>query len=93
MITARVLLQGLSIQYCMCYPRHVIQSAEVPSVTQMRVSQDYTAGNDQWRVGITSMLAYALALAPSKDTFWTTEAQNSGVSMARCDRLATCVYA
>ena len=70
--------QGLSIQYCMTYPRHVIQSAEIAAVTQMRVSEDYTPGNSQWHIGITSMLAYALALSPSKDTFWSTQYQQAG---------------
>ena len=39
---------GVSIQYCMPYPRHVLQSLEVPAVTQIRVSDDYHPDNDQF---------------------------------------------
>lgn len=42
---------------------------------QARVSQDYHLEPEQWRIGISSILASALNLAPSKDTFWTTERQ------------------
>ncbi|KAK3789015.1 hypothetical protein RRG08_058193 [Elysia crispata] len=60
------------IQYCMALPRHGLQSLEIPAVTQARVSNDYHLQDDQWRIGVTSHLANALGLAPSKDTFWTT---------------------
>ncbi|KAK3772128.1 hypothetical protein RRG08_058191 [Elysia crispata] len=62
----------LKIQYCMALPRHGLQSLEIPAVTQARVSNDYHLQDDQWRIGVTSHLANALGLAPSKDTFWTT---------------------
>ncbi|KAL3880433.1 hypothetical protein ACJMK2_032671 [Sinanodonta woodiana] len=65
----------LTIQYCMSLPRHAMQSLEIPVVTQARVSGDYQPGNDQWRIGISSMFADALGLAPFKDTFWTTTNQ------------------
>lgn len=42
---------------------------------QARVSQDYHLEPEQWRIGMSSILASALNLAPSKDTFWTTEKQ------------------
>lgn len=42
---------------------------------QARVSQDYHLEPEQWRIGMSSILASALNLAPSKDTFWTTERQ------------------
>ncbi|MBV9850127.1 MAG: hypothetical protein JO250_10680 [Armatimonadetes bacterium] len=63
---------GLTIQYCMPLPADVLQSSEIPAVTQTRVSGDYHPGNGQWRIGATSLLAWALGLAPFKDTFWTT---------------------
>ncbi|KAK0063410.1 hypothetical protein Bpfe_007051 [Biomphalaria pfeifferi] len=63
---------GLKIQYCMSLPRHALQSLELPVVTQIRVSNDYHLSEDQWKIGVTSHLANALGLAPSKDTFWTT---------------------
>ena len=68
--------QGVSLQYCMAYCRHVMQSLESLAVTQVRASGDYRAGNDLWApLGVTSLFAYALGLAPSKDTFWTTARQ------------------
>ena len=51
----------------MPYPRHLLQSLEVPAVTQTRASNDYTAGNTQWRIGDTSILNHAVGLAPFKD--------------------------
>jgi hypothetical protein len=35
---------GLTIQYCMPYVRHLLQSLEVPVVTQARASDDYVVG-------------------------------------------------
>ncbi|KAK3784670.1 hypothetical protein RRG08_017133 [Elysia crispata] len=63
---------GISIQYCTSYNRHILQSVVIPSVTQARVSSDYRPGNDQSKIGITTMFVDALNLAPSKDTFWST---------------------
>jgi len=66
----------LSIQYCMAHSRHILASAEVAAVTQARASDDYHPGGDQWhQLGTTSMFAYALGLAPSKDNFWSTSVQ------------------
>jgi hypothetical protein len=42
---------------------------------QARVSDDYQPGNDQWKIGISSILAHALGVAPFKDNFWTTSYQ------------------
>ncbi|KAL5016026.1 hypothetical protein ScPMuIL_005615 [Solemya velum] len=66
---------GLTIQYCMANPRHALQSLENSAVTQARVSNDYQPGNEQWRIGVSSMFADALGLAPYKDTFWTTQTE------------------
>ncbi|RUS84124.1 hypothetical protein EGW08_008098, partial [Elysia chlorotica] len=69
---------GIPIQYCMAYSRHILQSLEVPAVTQARVSDDYQPARPdipQYKIGITSMFADALNLAPSKDTFWSTDDQ------------------
>lgn len=54
-------------RYCMPWPRHVMQSLEIQSVTQARVSDDYTPGNQQWKIGDTTILATALGLASFKD--------------------------
>jgi len=65
---------GLTIQYCMSHSRHMMQSLELPAVTQARASGDYSQSNsDQWRpIGTTAMFAWAIGVAPSKDNFWTT---------------------
>lgn len=51
----------------MPWPRHVVQSVMVPVVTQIRVSDDYYPGNDQWLVGDSTILAHAMGLAAFKD--------------------------
>ena len=51
----------------MPYTRHLLQSLEVSVVTQTRASDDYTAGNTQWKIGDTSILDHAVGLAPFKD--------------------------
>jgi hypothetical protein len=67
---------NVSIQYCMSLCRHILSSVEVGAVTQARGSGDYRAGNDLWsRLGLTSLLLYALGLGASKDTFWTAPSQ------------------
>ncbi|PVD22557.1 hypothetical protein C0Q70_18373 [Pomacea canaliculata] len=65
----------LTIQYCMANSRHVMQSLHNPAVTQVRVSNDYHPGSDQWKIGVSSIFAHAMGLAPFKDTFWTTTVQ------------------
>jgi hypothetical protein len=66
---------GLTIQYCMSHCRHILQSVELPAVTQARASADYwQAASNQWRaIGTTAMFAWALGVAPSKDNFWSTQ--------------------
>lgn len=65
---------NVNIQYCSPYPRHALQALVIPRVTQARVSSDYTSHivrqEDQWDIGVTSMLASALGIAPFKDVFW-----------------------
>lgn len=68
--------EGLNVQYCMSWPRHIMQSVEIPAVTQARASDDYMANiSDQWNVGTTSIFAHALGIAPSKDNYWSTASQ------------------
>ena len=55
----------------MPWPRHLLQSVEIPAVTQTRVSDDYTPGNSQWEIGDTTILAHALGLAAFKDVSYT----------------------
>jgi len=67
----------------MAYPRHVLQSVEIPAVTQFRASDDYHPGQSTacsfpycvYNTGTTSIIAWALGLAPSKDNFWSTAKQ------------------
>ncbi|XP_046547847.1 uncharacterized protein LOC124257764 isoform X1 [Haliotis rubra] len=66
---------GLTIQYCMSYPRHMLQSLEIPVVTQSRASFDYHPGSTNWRIGVSSLFAWAIGVTPFKDNFWTTTVQ------------------
>ncbi|XP_046547850.1 uncharacterized protein LOC124257765 isoform X2 [Haliotis rubra] len=66
---------GLTIQYCMAYPRFMLQSLEIPVVTQARASHDNRPGTDNWKIGVTSLFAWAIGVAPFKDNFWTTSVQ------------------
>lgn len=76
---------GVSVQLCMPYPRHALQSVEMPTATQIRVSDDHMPGplggntGTQWSLGFSSMLAWAVGLAPFKDNYWST-AQQPGSS-------------
>jgi len=69
---------GLTVQYCMSWPRHILQSVELPAVTQARASGDYHPDNDQWVMGLSSILAHALAIKPTKDNFWSTDKECCG---------------
>jgi hypothetical protein len=78
---------GITIQLCMPYPRHALQSVELPAVTQIRVSDDYVPGPywthedsapQQWRIGGSSILADALSLSAFKDSFWTNASEPGG---------------
>ena len=62
---------GLTIQYCMTYPRHALQSVTLPAVTQVRASADYGPGDSDWMIFDSSVLHHAIGLAPYKDTFHT----------------------
>ncbi|XP_046547869.1 uncharacterized protein LOC124257772 [Haliotis rubra] len=66
---------GLTIQYCMSYPRHMLQSLEIPVVTQARVSHDNRPDTDNWKIGVTSLFSWSIGIAPFKDNFWTTSVQ------------------
>ena len=72
---------GINIQYCMSLPRHILQAIAIPRVTQARASDDYAVNlrnqdKPTWNIGITSMLADAIGIAPFKDVLWSTEAQS-----------------
>jgi hypothetical protein len=68
----------VAVQFCMPLPRHILQSVEIPAVTQVRASGDYNAGlwiQQWWNVGVTSLLYMALDLRPSKDSAWSKSIQ------------------
>jgi hypothetical protein len=70
----------INIQYCMSLPRHILQALEIPRVTHARASDDYAvnlknATKSQWNIGISSMFADAVGLAPFKDVLWSTSPQ------------------
>ena len=53
---------GMTIQYCMAYPRHVLQSVEIAAVSHFRASGDYHGDSainsgSQWQVGHSSIVA------------------------------------
>merc|ERR1712232_559071 len=60
---------GLGIQLCMAWPRHVMQSLEMPAVTQARGSPDYHVSSDQWRIGDNALFLDPLGLRTTKDCF------------------------
>ncbi|CAF1513373.1 unnamed protein product, partial [Adineta ricciae] len=72
---------GMNIQYCMSLPRHILTALEAQRVTHARVSTDYafhleqTRNAQQWAIGISSMFADAVGLAPFKDVLWSTKDQ------------------
>jgi hypothetical protein len=68
--------RGLTLQYCMPLPRHVLQTVEYANVTSMRVSDD-RFGRDRWDTFLyTSRLAGALGVWPWADVFMSTERDN-----------------
>lgn len=71
---------GLNIQYCMALPRHILQSLEIPRVTHARASDDYATHlrdpkRSTWNIGVSSLFADAVGIAPFKDVFWSTTSQ------------------
>jgi len=66
---------GLTIQYCMPLPQFWLASSEIQSVTHSRVSDDYLHGKNQWNIGKTSMIVWALGIYPFKDVTWSTSIQ------------------
>ena len=91
--TADMLFQGMAeaaqllnipMQWCIATPASALQSLMYPSVTNMRASVDYPGGV-AWDIGIPSLLLWALNIAPSKDTFWTTDNGDTATTMGGCD--------
>jgi hypothetical protein len=69
-------LDGLTLQYCMPLPRHVLQTVAYPNVTSMRVSDDRFDRN-RWDTFLyTSRLASAVGVWPWSDVFMSSERDN-----------------
>ncbi len=66
----------------MAFPRHLMQSLEMPAVTQIRASDDHVPCESyiplQYRIGLSSMFTWALGVAPFKDNAWSTSHQPGG---------------
>lgn len=58
----------------------------VPAVTQIRVSDDYSPGNDQWVVVDATILAHAMGLAAFKDV----REKNTMYTNSTCQMPAKC---
>jgi hypothetical protein len=72
---------GINIQYCASLPRHILQPLKIPCVTHSRTSDDYALhlknlAYFQWNIGISSMFADAIDIAPFKDVLWSRSVQN-----------------
>jgi hypothetical protein len=72
---------GLTLQYCMPLPRHVMQTVEYGDVTSMRVSDDRFDRNHWDTFLYTSRLASALGVWPWSDVFMSTERNNLVLSL------------
>ena len=72
---------GLTVQWCYAAPTDVMQALHYPAVTNFRVSNDFCYGQS-WNVGESSLLAWAMGAAPSKDTLWTSD--NGGFAVPGC---------
>eukprot|EP01062_Namystynia_karyoxenos_P063795 TRINITY_DN5658_c0_g2_i1.p1 TRINITY_DN5658_c0_g2~~TRINITY_DN5658_c0_g2_i1.p1 ORF type:complete len:820 (+),score=221.94 TRINITY_DN5658_c0_g2_i1:112-2460(+) len=80
---------GLAMQWCMATPTDALEALKYPAVTNFRASSDYYYGRS-WDIGTSSLLLWALGLAPSKDTFWTTDNGGLGPQMGGCDKKQGC---
>jgi hypothetical protein len=74
---------GVNIQYCMPFIRHLLQSVEFDIVTQARASDDYLTApygdgytSPNWRIGGQNLLIDSLGMRPSKDGYWSTSYQS-----------------
>jgi len=66
---------GVTVQYCMPLPLHVLHSTQCQAVTQIRTSDDYLHSVEQWNIGVNSLLSWSLGLIPFKDVLWSTTYQ------------------
>jgi hypothetical protein len=75
-MAAAALERGIAIQYCLPSATDILQSLTLPAVVQARASDDYVSVvNNTYQIGGSALLMGALAIAPSKDTLWTSSPQ------------------
>eukprot|EP00913_Durusdinium_trenchii_P032634 g30546.t1 len=67
------------IQFCMALPSDLMASLELQAVTNYRASDDY-ATTDNYDIGASSLLGFALQLRPSKDSLWTRRPADAAAS-------------
>jgi hypothetical protein len=80
-MAADAVQDGLTLQYCMPLPRHVLQTVDYGNVTSMRVSDDRFT-RDRWDTFLyTSRLASAVGVWPWSDVFMSTERDNLLLSL------------
>lgn len=71
--------RALALQFCMALPSDLMQSLEFGSTTNYRASGDY-ASSENFDIGASSLLGYALQLRPSKDNLWTHRPEQAAAS-------------
>ena len=49
------------------------QAVSSPAVRRVRASGDYLLSRDNWRLGLSALLAGSLGLAPFKNVFWSNQ--------------------
>jgi hypothetical protein len=75
-MAAAALERGIAIQYCLPSATDILQALTLPAVVQARASDDYVSVvNNTYQIGGSALLMGALAIAPSKDTLWTSSPQ------------------
>jgi len=80
-MTDAALAKNLTVQWCYAAPTDVLNSLEMPALTNFRVSNDFCYGSS-WNVGVSSLIVWAAGSAPSKDTLWTSD--NGKFSVPGC---------
>ena len=70
---------SVPIQFCMAFPRYILQALVLPAVTNGRASVDFqNSAENLEAMGRSSLFYAALDLPPSKDSFWSSsEAQGA----------------
>ena len=73
--------KNISLQYCMALPNQLMQTLELPAVTNARASDDNTPRNmHRWGIGYTALFFNELQVAPFMDNVWTMPEQPCGPS-------------